>query len=486
MNNSTVRDKGIRKSISHLAHPATLLALSILLLNDWFLRIYWPSWWTGKIGDFAWLFFFPLLLAALLSALVPDNLPGKDSLVIRTAVLGTGLVFSLVNVCPVLNDLFNNCLQRIGNIPAGITRDPTDLMALISLAAAWKFWDSEIEIPHYTSRVGWAVIPLGLMLTIANMPAQDYGIDSFFYHEEQLIAHRNYVSEDGGLTWEKAEPDPQLDKEELPKQLNGIQFLYIPGEMIKISRDGGKTYPFEYKLDPVSQPLEIKYEMRDGIPVFKQGPLDAGIDPQSKNVLFAMGHEGVLVFSANNDWKWVPVDQYRRLTYEPERELYFLIIGEIVMSLGFGLLIVNTLTLSFYEGWIRKVIVYLGWTALLFTGALNPPALSSNPFSIYLLGQIILLLIMLFGILVFLALGILDLVRVFEHSPKVGYTLLIIGTSGAVIFLIPYLLWGLMILPYYSTAAVLAFLMGGLVLGLVSIYWMDDLNSLSHQIKSDQ
>jgi hypothetical protein len=29
-----------------------------LLINDHLLREFWPSWWTGKIGDFAWLLFF--------------------------------------------------------------------------------------------------------------------------------------------------------------------------------------------------------------------------------------------------------------------------------------------------------------------------------------------------------------------------------------------------------------------------------------------
>jgi hypothetical protein len=37
--------------------------MAVLLLNDHLFRIHWPGWWTGKLGDFAWLFFFPFALA---------------------------------------------------------------------------------------------------------------------------------------------------------------------------------------------------------------------------------------------------------------------------------------------------------------------------------------------------------------------------------------------------------------------------------------
>ena len=59
------------RSLRTLAHPLTWLALALLLVNDHLLRVLWPSWWTGKLGDFAWLFFAPLVLAALVSLIIP-------------------------------------------------------------------------------------------------------------------------------------------------------------------------------------------------------------------------------------------------------------------------------------------------------------------------------------------------------------------------------------------------------------------------------
>ena len=49
-----------------MSHPLTLLSILVLFINDHVLRIYWPSWVTGKIGDFAWLYFAPFTLAIVL------------------------------------------------------------------------------------------------------------------------------------------------------------------------------------------------------------------------------------------------------------------------------------------------------------------------------------------------------------------------------------------------------------------------------------
>lgn len=48
-----------------LAHPLSLLAVGLLLLNDHLLKHIAPSVLTGKLSDFAGLFFFPFLAAAV-------------------------------------------------------------------------------------------------------------------------------------------------------------------------------------------------------------------------------------------------------------------------------------------------------------------------------------------------------------------------------------------------------------------------------------
>ena len=53
-----------------LTHPATLLALATLLVNDLVFKWLWPDTWiTGKLSDLAWVIFAPPLLALPLTFL---------------------------------------------------------------------------------------------------------------------------------------------------------------------------------------------------------------------------------------------------------------------------------------------------------------------------------------------------------------------------------------------------------------------------------
>ncbi|MBN2007155.1 MAG: hypothetical protein JXA21_27640, partial [Anaerolineae bacterium] len=53
-----------------LTHPLCWLAVGLLLLNDHVLKRAAPSALTGKLSDFAGLFFFPFLAAAVAGLLL--------------------------------------------------------------------------------------------------------------------------------------------------------------------------------------------------------------------------------------------------------------------------------------------------------------------------------------------------------------------------------------------------------------------------------
>ena len=44
-------NRAFLRAANSLTHPVTIGAIGLLLLNDHILRIHWPSWWTGKLGD---------------------------------------------------------------------------------------------------------------------------------------------------------------------------------------------------------------------------------------------------------------------------------------------------------------------------------------------------------------------------------------------------------------------------------------------------
>ena len=131
--------------VEELLHPLPLLAVALLALNDHLLKRsgLLPGWLTGKLSDVAGLFFFPLLLTALLRTilllfrrrrpLTPGLLGG--------AILVTGAAFTALQLSAPAALYYEWLMPRLD--PTGIVRsvrvtpDPTDLLALPALWFTW-------------------------------------------------------------------------------------------------------------------------------------------------------------------------------------------------------------------------------------------------------------------------------------------------------------------------------------------------------------
>lgn len=132
---STVKRTG--SWAADLVHPAPLAAVGVLALNDHLLKGagILPGAVTGKLSDFAGLFFFPLLLAALLRGLSRAargrDIDDRRSLAAATSI-ATAAGFAAVKLLPAVNAL----VARTWGV---MVMDPTDLIALpmTGLAAAW-------------------------------------------------------------------------------------------------------------------------------------------------------------------------------------------------------------------------------------------------------------------------------------------------------------------------------------------------------------
>lgn len=122
---------------SDLVHPLPLAAVGLLALNDHALKGsgLLPGALTGKLSDFAGLFFFPLLLAAavrgLSRAVRRRDVEDRRSLAAAVAI-ATALGFAAVKLVPAANALVESTWGRM-------VMDPSDLWALpmVGLAAAW-------------------------------------------------------------------------------------------------------------------------------------------------------------------------------------------------------------------------------------------------------------------------------------------------------------------------------------------------------------
>lgn len=146
-----------------LASPVWWLAVVTLLINDHVLKTagLLPGVITGKLSDFAGLVVAPVLLVALLRA---------NALSARLACFGAVAVgFSIVKLSDTAAAGAAGALGAIG-IPSRIIADPTDLMALAVLPAAFLLTTprpAPVEIGPARSLVGRAGLVVGMIACMA-------------------------------------------------------------------------------------------------------------------------------------------------------------------------------------------------------------------------------------------------------------------------------------------------------------------------------
>ncbi len=462
----------------------------VLLVNDHLLRRFWPSWITGKLGDFAWLLFFPFALAwgwALI-------LPRRERLVRGLAFGITGGIFALAKIVPAVHATVVRAAEWVLGFPVIWVRDPSDLLALVSLAAGWMMWDkipaAETRIvPRQGHTAKWNRLALAAaaLLTVANSAGPpSIGIDHLLYKAGAIYGagrYEGYVSRDGGLSWTmlKMEYDPaagnymqdgetRIELSELRSEsieteeerrtprildVNGtVRYRYASGQPIERSDDGGATWRKVYARSG-SPADKVYYERMYPNYKFYPGPLDAVADPQTGNIVFAMGAEGVLVHTPDDTWRWVEVGRGRRAEVRRGEGLFLVLQGELLLAAGFGLLTIMTLLARWRQGRAREIFLTLYWLLWGMNVLLMPELRTSYPATLDTLlmaGGCIYLLIHI-GIELAMTIPKQATVR------EVGWVALT-GLLVAVVFLLPYVLWVLAVIPWYGLAAGLGVALG--------------------------
>lgn len=107
-----------------LLHPAFLVGLAVLILNDFWLKAAFPGWLTGKLSDFAGLLVFPLFWTACFPRFK------------RPIYLLTGLFFLLWKT-PLAHDLIT-FFNAWSPLPIGRTVDYSDWLALLVLPLSYR------------------------------------------------------------------------------------------------------------------------------------------------------------------------------------------------------------------------------------------------------------------------------------------------------------------------------------------------------------
>ena len=183
-----MKNSAFQRALISLSHPVSIGALVILLLNDHWWRQVAPSWFTGKIGDFAWLIFAPFLLAALL-AWLPQRLLRNADVVGYTSIVGTGLIFALAKTVLAAHAAVVRTFEIVIGWTPTVRIDPTDLLALPALWIAWLIWRHAASSSLASFSRGWMILAVGALASVANTPPiPDYGINCLFQQDSKLIA----------------------------------------------------------------------------------------------------------------------------------------------------------------------------------------------------------------------------------------------------------------------------------------------------------
>ena len=286
-----------RLSLHALKHPFSLLSIALLLLNDHVLKATVPSWLTGKLSDFAGLFFFPILLTTLLAfPLERLRLAPRRIMVASCAITATW--FSLIKTVPFANEVTELFATRLLGLPAQIIRDPTDLFALPMIALAWRLW-AKMEQTASPRKLGWDAYGLLGVAALATMATAPCPYVPKVTQIEMLSLQAEEI-------YNQDFPPPPLPKVVCDPADVQHCFRIIGEERVEESLDGGGTWQIGWEVPwgrrrYMDRTTHNRLLSLCGKSEVDMGPYDIAFADDGR-LLVAMGTEGLLGRTPEGEW----------------------------------------------------------------------------------------------------------------------------------------------------------------------------------------
>ncbi len=371
-----VPDRG-GAALAWLGHPATVLALTVLVVNDHVLKPAFPGPVTGKLSDVAGLVLAPPLVAVLLTLVAP-RLPARAAVVVGLVSVGAG--FAVVKSSGYAADVASAAWTVLAG-PSLVRADPTDLLTLPSLGLAWWVWTRARRRPvgaRAVRLVRLVVLLPAAMLAVAATSAVHYP----YAIGAATLDGRPAISTGGGCCaiWPETPADgawwigdggswrPASESE--TARLNSAPsprppactpagdrcYRPVSGHLrVEESDDGGRSWRTGWEISDARREPLVRRHPDPGDPArhFSSRALAVFETGGGHSVVVANGRDGFVVRHPDGRWEragWLGVegdhDHYRKLP-EPgvsdpgERGTDVLLTVVLALILGFAVLVVG-------------------------------------------------------------------------------------------------------------------------------------------------
>ncbi|MCX5069259.1 hypothetical protein OOJ91_25775 [Micromonospora lupini] len=283
---------GAPTTLSWLCHPATLLALVVLVANDHVLKAAFPGLVTGKLSDVAGLVLAPPLVAVLLTLLAP-RLPARVAALAGLVAVGAG--FAVVKSSGYAAELASSAWTVLAG-PSLVRADWTDLLTLPALGLAWWSWTRARSRPvrHRTARLVRLLVvlpPAVLAVAATSAIRYPYALGTTTLDGQPAISvgsgfEPNWpagpadgqwaVSDDGATTWRPAtaSESSRLDDQDSPRRQACAPdeprrcYRVVPRHLrVEQSDDAGATWQVAWEVsDGRREELARRYPSPGDIP----------------------------------------------------------------------------------------------------------------------------------------------------------------------------------------------------------------------------
>ncbi|MEU5913069.1 hypothetical protein [Micromonospora sp. NPDC047527] len=322
---------GAPTTLSWLCHPATLLALVVLVVNDHVWKAAFPGLVTGKLSDVAGLVLAPPLVAVLLTLVVP-RMPARIAAVAGLVAVGAG--FAVVKSSGYAAELASSAWTALAG-PSLVRADWTDLFTLPALGLAWWSWTRARVRPvrHRTARLVrlLVVLPPAVLAVAATSPVHypyALGVTTFEGHPAIAVGTGFdgswpdgpadgwwSISDDAATTWRTAtDGEVQLLRaQDSPRQQACAPdeprrcYRVVPGHLrVEQSDDAGVTWQIAWEVSDARREALARRYPSPGDVRRHFSSRELAVYPHAgggHEVLVANGRDGFLRRLSDGDWR---------------------------------------------------------------------------------------------------------------------------------------------------------------------------------------